>query len=551
MNWGRGWVSGRAPVLVCYLLLASIYLLYLPHVQFVIDDWYMFPHFEQARAQGPRAEWKLAGFLAANGLWGTFRTHWLSLISVFGLYQVAGLHPRFYFLFGICLQAVAGYLLYRALARLALDRRVAFLAGALFVALPTARNPLFWFPSCGQYVLAAFWFLLYLGSVAGTVERGKVLPRAAVVQALTLMAALFSTDQSVGLVLFAALWLALLWRSRAGLASAALAWGVAAAAFGFYARFVNRAPLSGSVADRFAFSGAQVRQHLRLIEEQYRNLLGAGGGYYRVAAIGWGALAAAAAGAVIFWWLGREGGAERAGSARALLFGAGLWAMAYGPAWFLQWGALRYDYLPSLGLAVALAAGCWAALGRWPRLARAAAASLVAYSAATAFAEIQQCWTPQSKNLESIQRQLRGLNDVRYHDVIAISGTPMEIGTAQHFAMLLPYCSTPFAETVTGVWGLVVGREIYCESGRLALQHTSFMRPLQPEEIRRTHVVACGADLNCNIRTLLACEVRPGAYELHPLKDYTGSPAIAPRLYSHEELRSLGEAVYVARRHGQ
>ncbi|MBI3697930.1 MAG: hypothetical protein HY238_24240, partial [Acidobacteria bacterium] len=62
----------RSPaVLACYLLLASIYFLYAPHADFVIDDWYMFQHFEQARAGGWQAEWKFAGFLSVNGLWGT------------------------------------------------------------------------------------------------------------------------------------------------------------------------------------------------------------------------------------------------------------------------------------------------------------------------------------------------------------------------------------------------------------------------------------------------------------------------------------------------
>ncbi|HYM13215.1 MAG TPA: hypothetical protein VEU62_20915, partial [Bryobacterales bacterium] len=171
------------------------------------------------------------------------------------------------------------------------------------------------------------------------------------------------------------------------------------------------------------------------------------------------------------------------------------------------------------------------------------------WCAATALAEIRQCWTPESKNLRSIAQQLRGLADLRYHDIIALAHAPLQIGTAPHFAATsCPYSSVPFAEMTTGVAGLLVGREIFCEDGRLALQLNE-MHQLAPGDVRRIHVIDTVGDLSAKVRTLLACQVAPGAYELYPLKDYTGSPPIAPRAYSHDELQALADSVYLAHRH--
>jgi hypothetical protein len=101
---------------------------------------------------------------------------------------------------------------------------------------------------------------------------------------------------------------------------------------------------------------------------------------------------------------------------------------------------------------------------------------------------------------------------------------------------------------VTGVSGLLVGREIFCEDGKLALQ-LSQMHPLVRDDLRRLHVIDTVGDLTANVRTLLACQIAPGAYELYPLKGYTGSPPIAPRTYSHHELHALAGSVYLAHRH--
>lgn len=537
-------------VLACYLLLASIYLLYWPHAEFVIDDWFMLQRFAQARAAGPTAEWQLAGVLATSRLWGTFRIHSLSLLTMFGLYRIGGHHPGFYFLLGVALQAAVAFLLYRVLARLEFDNGAAFLAGALFVVMPTARNPLFWFPSCGQYMLAAFWFLIYLHSVAGTVMTGNLRVRTAVFQTVTLGLTVFSTDQSVGLALFAALWVALLWKSRAGLRSAALAWASCALGGAVFVLLVNRVPIGGSVVERFQFSSHRFLEQLRLFGSMYGSLAGADASYYRVRAIGWGAVAAAASGLVVFWTLRRKWEEGRAPASRAVLLGAGMWAMAYGPIWLLRWTELRYFYLQSIGLAVVLAAACHAMLARFRPLAFAtAAAGLVAYSAATAYAEIQQCWKPQSQHLESIKQQFRQLKDLQDHDFIVVAAVPLQMGTARHFALFAcPYSSTPFAETVTGARSLLVGREIFCEGGKFGMQ-LDFMRELQPEQLRQTHVLFTDGDLKARVRVLLACEVGANQYQLYPLKDYAGSPPVEARTYTHDELSKLAHDVYVAHRH--
>jgi hypothetical protein len=138
---------------------------------------------------------------------------------------------------------------------------------------------------------------------------------------------------------------------------------------------------------------------------------------------------------------------------------------------------------------------------------------------------------------------------VRSGDVIVISNTPHQIGTAGHFAMIHSYCSTPFVETVTGVDGVVTGREIYYEFGRPSLQHTDFMRPLKPEDLARTHVLVSDSNLKCHIATLIACEARPGFYKLYPSKDHAG-PSLPPsRVYAREELGQFGNNLYFPRRH--
>jgi hypothetical protein len=533
----------RGAALACYLLLASVYLLYWPHAEFVKDDWFLFHKFAEARAKGGRGE--LAKAMLQNRLWPSFRSNGLGFVCVYGLSLMAGARPRFYFAFAIALQSLLAYLLYLALLRLNLDARLSFLAGALFLLLPTAHNPLFWFPSCGHYLFSAFWFLIYFHSVAGSVRAGRLRARAALAQAVSLSLAALSGDQIFGLLALAALWLALCWASRAALASAALAWASLAAAGGLYIRFVNRAPVRISVAERFHFSASQVKEHLAAIGADYRYLLGFGHGDYRVASAGWGLAAAVAAGLLVFLWLWRRPKPAAQPALRAVLLGAGMWAAGYGPIWFLGWSELRYHYVPTLGLAIALAGGGFALLGRSADRAPAAFAGLLAaYSAATVVAEIRQCWIPQSDNLRAIARQLREWRDVNDRDIILVAGAPMTIGTAPHFALSSPYSAEPFVEAVTGARGLVTGGDVFCDHGRLVPQNSN-LHGLTREDLRRTHLLFIDGELHCSRRTLLACRAAPDGYEIHPLEGYRGS-AIEPRLYSSREFGRWDGEIYVA-----
>ena len=541
--------SGRASVLICYLLLASLYLLYLPHVDFVLDDWYLVQKFEQARAHGLAGEWRLAVDLVRNQVWGVARIEGVSYLIVYGLYLLVGPHPWFYFLLGLAFHTLAAFLLYLALDRL-FFQHLSFLAGALFLLLPTVHNPLFWFPNCAKYLFAAFWFLLYFYLLSDTLHSGRFTARAAACQAVALLLALFSTDQPFALLLFTAPWAALLWRRRAGYRAALLAWTVLLTGAFIHFRWINTARLTGSIGAKFQFTPAQLVGNLRAIGTDYLRLAGLRDSYYHPAALGAAAILPLAGGVLTFWCLRREPPCPTPPTplGRALLLGLGLWLAAYGPVLFLGWRELRYDYLPSIGLAIFLAALIGALLRPWPRNALPAAAGLlVAFSAATAVAEIRQCWIPMSRHVRSIETELRRLPHLAYHDNVVIAGTPMRLGTAPHFGMFNSYTSSPFVESVTGVWGLNAARDLLYDYGRLGLEHTDFFHEIHAGDLARTHLIACAPDLTCAPRTVLARHVGSGRYTLHPLKDYAG-PALDPaRTYSIGDLAPLRAQIYIAR----
>jgi hypothetical protein len=461
-------------------LLASLYLLYLPDVQFVLDDWWLFQKFERTHAPA-----EMARVILQNGLWGAFRTNALSFLAVYGLWGLGGWRPAFYFLIGVALHGLVGYLLYRFVRRLGFGEGTALAAGMLFVVLPAAHNPVFWFPSCAHYLLSAAWLLVYLESAAGTWSG-----RAAAVQAVTVALAFLSGDQVFGLLAGAAVWMAVVLGRRELLRSAGVAWVTIALVGVLYVGWINQAPVGGAMAAKFDFRPARVLENLR----------GMADGYYRASA---GGLLVALA----VWWLRLKAGTEQ--TFRAALLGAGFWVLGNGPTWFLRWRELRYDYLPALGLAIALGALCRKRL---------LAAALIGWSAGTVVAEIRDCWRPMARHTQAVIRELKKLENLRDHDIVAVSGTPRRIGTAPHFGMYLSYSSTPFVETVTGTFGLIVGRAILWDSGRLGLEHVDFFRELKPEDLRRAHVVACDGLEACSIRTVLERErVR------YPLKNYRGS----------------------------
>lgn len=492
----------------------SIYLLYLGDAQFVLDDWWLFQHFARAASR-----WEMARALVENTLWGSFRTNGLSFLAVYGLWGLAGMRAAWYFAAGLALHGLVGYLLYRVVDRLGLGRGTAVTAAALFVVLPTTHNPLFWFPSCAHYLISAAWLLVYLYSAAG-----EWTWRAGLLQAAAVTMAFLSGDQVFGLLAGSAVWIAVVLRRRQALRAAAVAWATMAVVGLLYAGWVNRAPVAGTVAAKFDFRATRVIEVLREMAADWWRLAGVADEYYRV---GWAALAAGVLVGVVVWpALGGRREAPRKGAA----LGLGLAALGWAPVLVLRWRELRYDYLPSLALALALAAIA----------PRPVAAALVGWSAATAVAEIRQCWSPMARHTGVVVRALQRLENVRDHDIVVVAGTPARIGTAPHFGMYLSYSSTPFVETATGVFGLIVGRAIQWDSGRLGLEHADFFREVRPEELARAHVVACDALDACSPRTVLAREVEPARFELRALKNYRGPPLDPARVYSRDEVDALG-----------
>jgi hypothetical protein len=488
-------------------MLAAAYLVYVPDAQFVLDHWWMF----QAFARAPD-RWEMAAALVQNRIWGAFRINGLG----YGLWGLAGWNPAVYFLSGLALQALLGYLLYLTGRRLGLAEGTALAAGAVFVVLPTVHNVVFWFPNWGQYQFSVACLLLYLYGAAGPWSW-----RAGAGQAAAVALGFLSGDQVFALLAGSALWMAVVTRSRAWLRPAAVAWATMAVVGALYVGWVNRAPVGGTMAAKFDFGPGRALKNVQAALLDYAKLAGLGG-YYRMTpeAAATGVLA----GALAWWWLR---GRETRPSLRWMMAGAGFWALGYAPVLFLRWRELRYDHLPSLGLAIVLAAAC-----RSP----AAAAAVTGWSAGTVAAEARQCWQPMSRNTQAVIRELRRLENLRDHEIVAVAGTPSWIGTAPHFGMFNSYSATPFVETVTGVFGLYVGRAILYDTGRLGLEHIDFFRELKEEDLQRTHVVACEGLEDCSVRTLMAREVGPGRFAARPLKNYRGPPIDLGRTYTRAEL---------------
>jgi hypothetical protein len=504
-------------------VLAAVYLVYLADAEFVLDDWWLLQHFSRA-ASVP----EMARSLVENRLWGSFRTNGLSFLGVYGLWGIAGARPAVYFVVGVALHALLAWLLYRVALRLDLGSATALSAAALFAVLPTAHNPLFWFPSCAHYQFSALWLLLYLYSAAGDWTW-----RAGVVQAAAAALAFLSGDQVFGLLAGAAVWMTLVFRRDAAIRPAGVAWAATAAAAAILVGWINKAPIGGTLAAKFDFSASRLLQNLRETGADYWRLTGLCDGYYRLTG------AAVAGGLVVglgVWLCLRR---EPAGASwRAAALGAGWWALGYGPVLFLRWRELRYDYVPSVGLALLLSGLC-----RGPAM----AAAVAGWSAATVVAEIEQCWRPQSRLTRAAARELARLENVRDHDIVAVAGLPDRIGTAPQFGMYLSYSATPFVETATGVFGLIVGRAILYDTGRLGLEHRDFFRPLRGEDLARAHVVACRPPDHCSLRTVLAREAESGRFELRPLKNYRGPPLDPARRWSREELHDLEPVIYFSR----
>ncbi|MBI3696004.1 MAG: hypothetical protein HY238_14335, partial [Acidobacteria bacterium] len=113
----------RRVVPLSYLLLASVYWLYWRDAEFVLDDWFQFQFYRQ------HPLWEVLRALLQNKLYSIFQLFWLSC-------WVDAL--------AVLVHVINAWLLYQLASRLRVYPRMAWLAGALFVLIPTAHGPLFW-----------------------------------------------------------------------------------------------------------------------------------------------------------------------------------------------------------------------------------------------------------------------------------------------------------------------------------------------------------------------------------------------------------------------
>ncbi|HZS51474.1 MAG TPA: hypothetical protein VFA54_11470 [Bryobacterales bacterium] len=536
--------SQRRYAIAAYLILASVYLLYLPHAEFVLDDWLVLRRYQEVRQAGAAAQIKMLVAIIENQFHGQFRFQWLSFSFAYLLFLAVGYSPKVIFAVFLLLHVASALVLRDVLERLKIGAGPAFLGGAVFLLLPSTHGPVFWSHNCSYYIWSTFWFLLYMRSLAASFAAGRLTAPAAGRQALFLTLALFSGDPIFCLLLAGAPLAAWYLHSKAGRKATLLAWSTVGIMGALYALLINRARIiQAGVGLRYSFTHANLRSNVHSILETYGRLTGfATGSFYAIqptfTALAFAALAASL---VIFGLKMCE--ARRAPIRRTLLLAAGLWAAAYGPIWFLLAHEFRYDYVPSPYLALGIAAlVCWSPALRLPL-----AGALMAWLAAANVADIRQCWIPQSDNLRLVARSLRA-TDPRPGDLIIVSQTPMWIGTAPNFAFLASWASTPFAEHVTGVHGLETGTDIIDEGGRLRVFHYDHLEDLTPE--RAAHTVLLVEEGNGRIgrRHLLADEARPGGYRLYALKGYTG-PEVPSVDVTRERLSFLEGDIYFARRY--
>ncbi|MBI3694806.1 MAG: hypothetical protein HY238_08205 [Acidobacteria bacterium] len=525
--------SGLWPAAL-YVLLASVYLIYAPHAEFLLDDWLVLGRYEPVREAGLAEQLRMLPTIVQNRFHNQFRFQFLSFGFAYVLFLVVGYSPKIVFVLFLLLHAACAEALRQALDRLGIGEGVAFLAGALFVLLPSTHGPLFWSHNCSYYLWSTFWFLLYLRALAGGGSWRR--------QALFLLLALFSGDPIFCLLLAGAPLVAWFLRSKAAARSTLVAWTTVGTAAVAYALFINKAPMmQQGLGLRYQWTLGNLRSNFFAIFGTYRRLTGLGSVTYYQLRPTWPTVAAAVlAGAVTVWYLrGRTAGSRPL--SRVLLLAAGLWVAAYGPIWFLKGHELRYDYVASLSIALALAVLVLAA-----PVARLALAGVVtAWLAVATVADIEQSWIPQSENLRAIGEKLRELKPVEPGDLIIVSHLPMWIGTAPHFAFLAGWASTPYAEHVTGVRRIEAACEIVDEGGKLRVFHYDRMRDLAPQEIARTWVLVQEERGHLGERRLLAQEVHPGGYRLYALKGYTG-PRFPPQEFSREQLAMAEGDIYFA-----
>lgn len=472
--------------LACFLLLASIYLLYWPHAELVSDDWFHLGFYLDRQARGWSGELEVVRTLMRNQLYGVYELSWLSRavdsVVVWGF----GYAPRLLFTLAVLVHAANAWLFYRLLIRLRVAGRLALWAAAAYLLIPTAHTAVLWFVNNGLYHRPPWLLFLFLLSFVGTVEAGRLVWRAALWEAF-LLVAIFSMGgaPSFYLALFAGPWIVLCFFRRdqwkPALAATAYHWVVVIVWLVVYTRWINTPPTD--LAARYNFTFEFLRWNLGNMWGHLVALTGLTRAFYqlRPEPIQIGA-AALAAGVV---WLAARRMADARPDWRVPLFAAGMVVLASAPLWFLVGATLRHYYTVSPYLALLLVSLC-ARLS----LRQTVVGVVLGWFAATVVADIRQCWAPQSRHLQALKAGLRHLKGLEPGDLVVVPGTPWVIGTAQNFALIIPLWWKNFAWHTTGVRDLEFWREVVIEQGRLRLYHRVTMRDTSPEELtRRTYVL--------------------------------------------------------------
>lgn len=551
---------------VSLVLLASIYLLYFRHAQYVGDDWLHLNFYLQARQGGFWGHTHVLRMLVENRLYGGFQLFWVSQWINCFLVWALGYAPRAAFASELLVHTASALLFYALLRRLRLSASLAYLAAACLVLIPSAHMPIFWPVNCSFYEWPLLWLLLYLLAALETIEGGRWTLRAALAQAGLALLALFSGSPAFVLLLASPLWMALCFLDRKKIRMAAVVTAANGAvilgALGLYWSYIRLLHVtsrhwSQHSQQRWIWSWDYLWFDLRGAWSDLAPFNGfSRSAYYQLALFGPLMIGMAAAALVFFaaWSVlarstqppDEEGGPS---AWRVALFAAGMTALAYAPIALLIGKTLRHYYTLSPWLVLLLALPAAARKRRLWGLA--AGAALCGYFAACTVAEIEQCWIPQALSLEAIFQPVRALDRVDHDDWIVVSGAPLEVGCAPSFALGLEPGPSNFGLYWTGVSGLGFAREIVAASGRLRVFQGYFTFDTSPQDLaRRFYLIAPDATGRYTRRRYVAWEKEPDRYQLLPLKDATPLGG-ATEFRSREELRALESDIYFAKISGR
>jgi len=546
----------RAVTALAYLLLLGVYLVYWSHVAYFVDDWFLLKRFGEARERGLAGVADFAAAAAQNRIYGVFRAQWLSILWGFLVTAVGGDSARFNFAALLLLHAACAWVLCQTLARLGVDRGVAFLAGALYLLAPSAHFALVTYLANPFFVFSMFWSLLLLLWFAGGARSHAAGVACAV-------AGLFSGEQ-VFLLLWALVPLAWLCFPRRGTSRQICldvpnarrrpmltVWASLGLALAVYLLWINRVPVGeAGFSRRYQWTWEQLQKNADMISTEWLQLSGiTADAVYRVSPGPVDLAMAGSAAVIVGFLLWNYSGSKPHGGPhwRLGLFAACGVLIVYVPVLWIAGGfaRFRYHYAASPFLGLGLAAIC----GTLPRPASALLGGVAAgLFSLNATADLRQCWIPQSGHHRALESQLRSLPNVAAGDILVISATPFATGTAQHFTLHSSLSANPFAERATGAAPLEVARELFLLHDRLMLYQRDYQRPLHPEDLRRTHVLVWSGRGSFSQCHWVALELPSGRFRLEPLKGT--APLEPPADFLSEQLALRGPRIYFPKKLG-